>query len=238
MPPSASTIRPPSCAYARSAKVAVPAPSASTARSRTCRRDLMNGGEAYLNFSDGSHFRAHIDTHADAITWVVRQLSDLPAARVLVGHAIAFDAVLEVLVVPDLTTLRVVRALFGIHRPRVLAIAAFRRVVPDRRTDYGTCHRRGTAAIAAADLVADCGTDDAAENHRTGGTPARLIAAACRHVFVPRFRPALLPRSRDAHVVDDGVDIDHAGVVVLGTVVSRPMVVVGKRGLPGEEQSG
>src|SRR5689334_4943093 len=192
--------------------------------------------------------RLHVDAHPHAVARIVRQDHRLATAAVLIGHAIAVDPILEALLVANFATLHVIWARLGVHGAGV-GVAPLAHVVTDRRTDDGTRHRCSAPTIAAADLVAERCANDAAEDHRA----SRRTRAAGLHFFIAGFVPALALRIGDTHVTHDGVDVDDAGIVVLGAVVVVVVVdalvgvaaimglavpTIRQRSLPGEEQSG
>src|SRR6185295_16360668 len=188
-------------------------------------------------------FGTHIDPHADAIARIVRQRRGLAPAAVLVCDAVPVHSVFVCLLVPHFAALGVVRA--GLGRHRVARVAALPGVVPNGRADDGTGDGGGTATIAAADLITDRRTDDAAQDHGAGRGSIGGIAARARHfhLLVTSLGPALALRRGDTHVAHDGVDVDHAGIVIVGRIAAAvrgalPLAWVGKCRLPAQQQAG
>src|SRR5262245_28220025 len=112
MPPPASMMYPPCSPLSEERPVpetladsALPAITASRATSRTVIRNLCIVSGSLSQSRGPSHFRAHIDAHADAVTRVIRQFGHLPAAGVFIRHTIAFDTIFEALFVTHFTTL-------------------------------------------------------------------------------------------------------------------------------------
>ena len=128
---------------------------------------------------------------ADGVAGMMVGAGAIDAAVVVVGDVVADHALLLAIFGAGVAALLVV---LHVAAAGIAITAAMRRIMRDGATDDGACNRRGLAAVAMADRVAERAANQGAEHGRAGAVVAAAsLVAIARLVAFDRLVPADIP---------------------------------------------
>src|SRR5436190_15716167 len=111
---------------------------------------MTNTAHTRIQTTCPSFRRAHVHPDTNAFTRSIRQLGHLATTVIQIGHAIAVDALLVLVVVARLATLHRVFV-----RRQPLSVAAHALLMTDGATHNRAGHRGLVAVVTMSDVVAD-----------------------------------------------------------------------------------
>src|SRR5690348_8349925 len=163
--------------------------------------------------------RRHTDSDANAFTRIVAQPRHIDLATITIFHIVCSDAPLR-RIVADHPAMRFVTG--------VAAVVRARDAVADRAARNCAGNGRGLAAVALANLVAQCPTDDRAQH---GATDVAVVFAG--DLLVVAFLSRRATGARDV----DRIHAQHVGPAEMRAVIRR-RVALGLRQTCGSNQRG